>query len=162
MFLTVRNAKKSGGSHVPASCVRTHVFYRCFSTLQKRRKNCYKMQKMTKNDVWLQRGTHYQKGVGHFCRYLRHSRHMASRMYAFLRYSRDLANRMYAFLRHSRHLASKMYAFLRHSRHLASRMYAFLRHSRHLASRMCCLRHSRHLAQNVYIFASFRHLAIRM
>ena len=28
------------------------------------------MQKMVKKDVWLQRGTHVQRSVGHFCRYL--------------------------------------------------------------------------------------------
>ena len=78
------------------------------------------MQKMAKNDVWLQRRTHYERHVGHFCRYLSLFGHLATRMYAFLRNPRHRGCIMYAFLRHSRHLGCTMYAFLRHSRHLAN------------------------------------------
>ena len=41
-----------------------------------------------KKDVWLQRGTHVHRHVGHFCRYLVLFGHLATRMYAFLRNSR--------------------------------------------------------------------------
>ena len=43
-----------------------HLATRCFWTVEKRRKNCYKLQKMTKNDVWLQRGSYFEMHGGFF------------------------------------------------------------------------------------------------
>ena len=50
MFLTVQNAKKTWGPHVPAHCFKTLVFYHVFGPFKnvvKTVKNCKKWQKTT-------------------------------------------------------------------------------------------------------------------